>query len=144
VRLAFIGATFRCNAFGCDWSIATDFSLGNATQICDRFLSKEQKLVRIESLRIEARSVLTDTDCGGDALDSFLADLVDPVAVRQRVGNTPRQDASYAVCSRDLLHSRRYVDRVAVDADRALRVTLLAHHHVATVDPDPKTRDGIE
>src|ERR1700721_1983205 len=99
---------------------------------------------KIEPLWIEAWSVLTNADHNRDALDGFLANLADAVAVRQRVGNISRQDTAHAVRSRGFFHSSRYVDRVAVNGDRTFRVPLLAHDYVATMDTDPKTRDDSE
>ena len=45
---------------------------------------------------------------------------------------------------RSLFHSSCYVNRVTVDADGPLGVTLFAHHNVATMDSNSKSRDDAE
>ena len=48
------------------------------------------------------------------------------------------------MCCRSIFHSSRYVNRVAVDADGPLGVTLFAHHNVATINSDSKSRHDAE
>jgi len=103
-----------------------------------------QEQLGLLKLRIEVRSVLTNAHRGRNPPDSFFTDLMNPLAVGQCFGNSLRQDAAHFMGRRGIFHSSCYVNRVTVDANGALCVTLFAYDNIATMDSDPKSRDDAK
>jgi hypothetical protein len=84
------------------------------------------------------RIVFADRDRHGDPLDPLLADRTDPRAVGERGRAGFGDDAADVVGPRCLFHAGRDIDGVAIDADRAPGVALLADDDVAAVNADAK------
>src|SRR5262249_59618719 len=88
--------------------------------------------------------ILIDADRGGNPFDGFHADFSQAIVVRESSDDGTRHDATHIVSSGDLFHPRGDIDGVAIDADRALGVALLADDHLAAMDADPEARYDAE
>src|SRR5271169_2485482 len=91
------------------------------------------------------RTIFVNRDRGRDTLYRLVSDRQNLLfAVIQRVRDIARDHACHLMRPRCVLHSRCDVNRISMDADGTLCVTLFPHDDIAAMDADPEGRDDAE